>query len=667
MAGITLAPAPQTVSQGTPVGPVVSPFSPTTYKSREDTYNDLLAQALATRTPDVLSGLAKLATSGFLGWQKTKNEDKADAARSSATEKFGNLISALSGQKTAEAAAPVPSTYVPTAPMSATPVKSPGTIQAQPLGAPGAPAAPTAAPVSGSQPSGYGTSASALPPQPSGAVLAVDNLIGGVGQQAMAGGVGSDIVLPPEADAVWQRMVKQESGGKQFGPDGKPLTSSAGAVGIAQVMPGTAQEAARMAGLPWDENRYRTDPDYNLALGKAYYANMVQKYGDPIKAAGAYNVGPGGMDQYLAGKRGLPQETQNYMQVVSGGATQAPQPASMQAGYRPIGSQQPQQTVAGLKLPDAGALLQFISDPWADEGQKGVASFLLTQMFKQNAPTELQKLNDTTLFDPRTGKTQTVGGGAGAAFAGNAGDVQAINYLVAQNKITKEQGAQWLAAKQAVGPNGQVDYITPDALANGQSVGGAPVQASGAAAPIGTPNNALLPGQGGAQQVAATQQVTQGQPGVTTVRPPQAGSMNKEQSDAALYADRMRDSDSVLDQVGSVGQDKTQQILGDIPLVGNYLVSSDKQRLDQAQRNFINASLRRESGAAISPSEFASANAQYFPQPGDGSEVLAQKKQNRLRQIEGLARAAGPTYKPTDTPSSGTPAAANYKSKYGLE
>lgn len=101
------------------------------------------------------------------------------------------------------------------------------------------------------------------------------------------------------ADSVFQGMIGQESRGRHFDDKGQPLTSPKGAVGVAQVMPDTAPEAARLAGLPWDENRYKTDPQYNLALGKAYYNAQVQKYGDPLIAAAAYNAGPGAVDGWL--------------------------------------------------------------------------------------------------------------------------------------------------------------------------------------------------------------------------------------------------------------------------------------------------------------------------------------------------------------------------------
>lgn len=89
-------------------------------------------------------------------------------------------------------------------------------------------------------------------------------------------------------------IESNESSGKQFDRSGKPLTSSAGAIGVMQVMPGTAPEAAALAGLKWDAKRYREDEAYNRALGQAYYKEMLRKFGgDPVKAAAAYNAGPG--------------------------------------------------------------------------------------------------------------------------------------------------------------------------------------------------------------------------------------------------------------------------------------------------------------------------------------------------------------------------------------
>lgn len=106
-------------------------------------------------------------------------------------------------------------------------------------------------------------------------------------------------MAPSDADRAFNILLGTESGGKQFAPNGQPLTSPKGAIGVAQVMPGTAPEAAKLAGLPWDEHRYRTDPEYNKALGRAYFTKQLQDFGSIDLAWAAYNAGPGAVRKAL--------------------------------------------------------------------------------------------------------------------------------------------------------------------------------------------------------------------------------------------------------------------------------------------------------------------------------------------------------------------------------
>ena len=78
----------------------------------------------------------------------------------------------------------------------------------------------------------------------------------------------------------------------------------------------------------------------------------------------------------------------------------------------------------------------------------------------------------------------------------------------------------------------------------------------------------------------------------------------------------------------------------------NWALDPQTRQVEQAQRDFINSVLRQESGAAISPSEYESAARQYFPEPNDPPEVIAQKRANREMQIKGFARQAGPAGAP---------------------
>ena len=72
--------------------------------------------------------------------------------------------------------------------------------------------------------------------------------------------------------------------------------------------------------------------------------------------------------------------------------------------------------------------------------------------------------------------------------------------------------------------------------------------------------------------------------------------------------------------------------------------TTEQRRVRQAQREFVNSILRRESGAVIADSEFQSAAQQYFPQPGDPPEVIEQKRQARQRSIQGLVNTSQGAY-----------------------
>lgn len=120
--------------------------------------------------------------------------------------------------------------------------------------------------------------------------------------------------------ALWDT----ESGGKQFDKNGKPIISGAGAVGVSQILPSTGPEAAKLAGLPWDESKLYNDEEYNRALGKAYFRKQLENaHGDFAQAYAAYNAGPGAVrlakaravqagtpDEWLSY---LPEETKNYV------------------------------------------------------------------------------------------------------------------------------------------------------------------------------------------------------------------------------------------------------------------------------------------------------------------------------------------------------------------
>jgi len=90
--------------------------------------------------------------------------------------------------------------------------------------------------------------------------------------------------VPPELVLA---IARRES---EFNP---AVTSPAGAQGLMQLMPATAQETAASLGLPYSRSRLTRDPAYNARLGVAYLAGLQKRFGAAtIMVAAGYNAGP---------------------------------------------------------------------------------------------------------------------------------------------------------------------------------------------------------------------------------------------------------------------------------------------------------------------------------------------------------------------------------------
>ena len=105
--------------------------------------------------------------------------------------------------------------------------------------------------------------------------------------------------------------------------------SSAGAMGLMQVMPATWAELRARYRLGRDPY----DPRDNILAGAAYLREMWDRYGNVAAMLAAYNAGPARYDEYLATGRTLPAETRAYVATlvpVLGGrlASEPPAPAS---------------------------------------------------------------------------------------------------------------------------------------------------------------------------------------------------------------------------------------------------------------------------------------------------------------------------------------------------
>ena len=78
------------------------------------------------------------------------------------------------------------------------------------------------------------------------------------------------------------------------------------------------------------------------------------------------------------------------------------------------------------------------------------------------------------------------------------------------------------------------------------------------------------------------------------------------------------------------------------PNLANVTINDDdRQVTDSAQAEFVAATLRYDSGAAIPPAELEAQKRIYFPQPGDGIEARNQKARARARALQGLIESSG--------------------------
>lgn len=108
------------------------------------------------------------------------------------------------------------------------------------------------------------------------------------------------------------------------------VRSSANAWGLMQVLPSTGRAYARKLGIrPFRTSRL-TDPEVNIRIGMAFFADLLSELGNLPLALAAYNAGEDRAEQWKAGRQGVDEdefiddipyaETQNYIKRILGTA-----------------------------------------------------------------------------------------------------------------------------------------------------------------------------------------------------------------------------------------------------------------------------------------------------------------------------------------------------------
>lgn len=297
---------------------------------------------------------------------------------------------------------------------------------------------------------------------------------------------------------IFARLIQQESAGD---PN---AVSSAGARGLAQLMPGTA------AGLGVDAS----DPQQNLDGGARYLRQMLDRYGGDYRLAlAAYNAGPGAVDEY--GDVPPYAETQQYVTGVLGSGPAAvqqqvsqpvAQPAQQPAGSPPVVSQ-PSTAQSVLTGDD---LIKLMT--WLYQQQQSAA--LAPSQTTGYAPASLTG-GDAGAFNPTFAREQ-FNAQQQNANRQYALDAQRFGLNVAQQAYTQRMGeiqaltnlqgpGDWLkynyaihnlpysgqanpTPQQAAGGSMDLGGMASWAQQQGTTVGGTPNTSQQVAVPPGTPN-----------------------------------------------------------------------------------------------------------------------------------------------------------------------------------
>jgi hypothetical protein len=214
--------------------------------------------------------------------------------------------------------------------------------------------------------------------------------------------------------------------------------------------------------------------------------------------------------------------------------------------------------------------------------------------------------------------------GVPGPFGGSSIQGQSLNILVNEGVLTMRQAAELGAGKVIQLSDGSTMFFGPQGLVTqppqGAPAGGAPPQ---------------QPGQPTAPPASNAP------PGAVQLAPPKVEKPTEWQAKAAGFARRLESANELLGELAIQGTSPKGRFLESLGI--NYGQSPEYQKFEQAKRNFMNAQLRDESGAVIGPSEFMSADKQYFPQPGQASnkELLAQMAENRRQVVEAMMIKAG--------------------------
>ena len=105
---------------------------------------------------------------------------------------------------------------------------------------------------------------------------------------------GKSLLIDNELQPLVTAVIRQESSFFTY------TKSSAGALGLMQVMPRTASSMAKKLGLGFSEEKLLRDPKYNVKIGTHFLKTLLQKFdGSKVLSIAAYNAGPSRVREWI--------------------------------------------------------------------------------------------------------------------------------------------------------------------------------------------------------------------------------------------------------------------------------------------------------------------------------------------------------------------------------
>ncbi len=128
--------------------------------------------------------------------------------------------------------------------------------------------------------------------------------------------------------------------------------------------------------------------------------------------------------------------------------------------------------------------------------------------------------------------------------------------------------------------------------------------------------------------------------------------LTESQAKEAGYYNRMRNATGTIEQFEAGGKPPSlgSNIGKNIPLVGAMTQKPDNQAYNAAKLDWISSQLRQETGANMPANEVAEMERRYFPQPGEGPDIIKQKAQARKVAEDAMKTGAGPNFKHVPEP-----------------